>query len=106
MNISIFVLIICLTILAAMAFCETAYSHDPYSGWRQRNGVSCCNGDDCRATTAHQADDGTWMAWDGKQYLPVPDGRLLPTDLAGDGRSHICERDGTVYCFSPGQIRG
>lgn len=85
-----------------------AWAHDPYSTWQQPDvpGMSCCNRDDCRPTRAYLGDDGRWRAWDGLGWLVVPPGKMLPTDLAGDGRSHLCERGGRVLCFTPGQVRG
>jgi hypothetical protein len=45
-------------------------------------------------------------AWSGALWLLVPQERVLPTDYAGDGRSHLCEKEGFIYCFTPGEIRG
>ncbi|MFO1081853.1 MAG: hypothetical protein U1E23_14640 [Reyranellaceae bacterium] len=65
-----------------------AYAHDPYGSWRQPDNpaVSCCNGQDCRPTRAYLGEDGRWRAW--------------------DGRSHLCEAGGHVYCFSPTSPKG
>lgn len=57
---------------------------------------------DCRPTRAYLENDGLWRAWNGAEWLVVPRDRVLPTDLAGDGRSHLCSRDTFVFCFSPG----
>lgn len=80
-----------------------AAAHDPYSTWMQPDapGMSCCHGQDCRPTRAYLGEDGHWRAWDGRQWLVVPSRKLLPTDHAGDGRNHLCERAGRVLCFSP-----
>ena len=85
-----------------------ARAHDPYSTWTAPDnpGLSCCNSSDCRPTRAYMGDDGLWRAWDGINWLTIPPGRVLPTDYAGDGRNHLCEKMGAVYCFSPGQPRG
>lgn len=82
-----------------------ALAHDPYSEWHAPDnpGLSCCNGDDCRPTRAWLGDDGRWRAWDGLGWIIIPPGRVLPTDYAGDGRAHLCEKLGAVYCFSPSQ---
>lgn len=81
--------------------------HDIYKDWSQPDNphVSCCNDKDCRPTRAYLTDEG-WRAWNGRAWLLIPPNRVLPTDHAGDGRSHLCEMDGHVYCFSPGQVRG
>ena len=68
-------------------------------------GTSCCNNADCRPTRAFVDGEGRWRAWTGSAWLIVPQERMLPADYAGDGRSHLCENDGFVYCFSPGEIR-
>jgi hypothetical protein len=85
-----------------------AWAHDPYSSWRKPDNpaVSCCHGIDCRPTRAFMGEDGRWRAWDGLGWVIVPPGTVLPTDLAGDGRSHLCERAGRVLCFSPTTPKG
>lgn len=81
--------------------------HDAYKEWKQPGtGASCCNDADCRPTRAYMGDDGLWRAWDGHRWLTVPADKVLPTDHAKDGRSHFCEMNGVVFCFSPGQVRG
>lgn len=84
-----------------------AEMHDVYKNWHPPKNpyVSCCNNADCRPTRAFLADDGHWRAWNGSTWLVIPSERVLPTDYAGDGRSHLCEQEGYVYCFTPGQIR-
>jgi len=85
-----------------------AEMHDIYKGWHPPGNpfTSCCNDADCRPTRAFVDDDGRWRAWNGSGWLIVPQERVLPADHAGDGRSHLCEREGFVYCFTPGEIRG
>ena len=82
--------------------------HDIYQNWHPplNPGTSCCNDADCRPTRAIVDDQGQWRAWNGSAWLIVPQERVLPTDYAGDGRSHLCEKEGFVYCFAPGEIRG
>lgn len=90
---------------AIAAIKRPAHGHDIYSDWRVPNNpaVSCCNNSDCRPTRAYKEDDGLWRAWDGHGWLVVPAERLLPTDLAKDGRAHLCEKGGWIYCFSPSE---
>jgi hypothetical protein len=94
------------TIVLAMIV-SPVVAHDIYKDWRQPDNpnVSCCNDKDCRPTRAYLTDEG-WRAWNGQVWLLIPKERVLPTDYAGDGRSHLCESSGHVYCFSPGQPRG
>ena len=88
-------------------------NHDWYEKLKQPGtGFSCCNGTingvegDCRPTRAFVDGEGHWRAWNGSAWLMVPQERVLPADYAGDGRSHLCEKQGFVYCFTPGEIRG
>jgi hypothetical protein len=85
-----------------------AEMHDIYRHWYPpiNPDSSCCDNSDCRPTRAYLDDDGNWRAWNGSNWLVVPQDRLLPTDHAGDGRSHLCEKQGFVFCFTPGQVRG
>jgi hypothetical protein len=82
-----------------------AEHHDEYKTWRNvETGVSCCSARDCRSTTARPGVDG-WEAWDGHGWLAIPEGALLPFH-ARDGRSHLCEINGQVFCFTPAETRG
>jgi hypothetical protein len=94
--------------VAIAALHKPARGHDIYRGWSPPGNpkTSCCNDADCRPTRAYLGDDGLWRAWNGQTWLVVPPDRVLPTDLAGDGRSHLCEQGSFIYCFSPGQPRG
>ena len=85
-----------------------AQMHNIYKDWHPplNPKTSCCNNSDCRPTRAFVDDTGQWRAWNGIAWLPVPSERVLPEDYAGDGRSHLCEKEGFIYCFSPGEIRG
>jgi hypothetical protein len=85
-----------------------AQMHDVYEHWHppQNPGTSCCNNADCRPTRAFVDGEGQWRAWNGSAWLLVPQERVLPANYAGDGRSHLCEKEGFVYCFTPGEIRG
>ena len=84
-----------------------AEMHDSYKAWHPPGNpkTSCCNNADCRPTRAYVDENGTWRAWNGLFWLVVPPERVLPTDFAGDGRSHLCENAGHVYCFTPAPPR-
>jgi hypothetical protein len=81
--------------------------HDVYRHWHppKNPDTSCCSNADCRPTRAYIDADGNWRAWNGQDWLVVPQERLLPTDFAGDGRSHLCESHGFIFCFTPGEMR-
>ena len=84
-----------------------AEMHDVYKAWHPPDNprTSCCNNADCRPTRAYVDENGIWRAWNGLLWLVVPPERTLPTDFAGDGRSHLCESKGYIYCFTPGPPR-
>ena len=84
-----------------------AEMHDVYKAWHPPDNpkTSSCNNADCRPTRAYVDDNGTWRAWNGLLWLVVPPDRVLPTDFAGDGRSHLCESKGYIYCFTPAPPR-
>lgn len=92
-----------------------AQGHDMYRTWSPPNNpkTSCCNAHtpenpagDCRPTRAYMHDDGLWRAWNGYLWLTVPPDKVLPTDFAGDGRSHLCEKGTHIYCFAPTTPKG
>jgi len=84
-----------------------AEMHDLYKTWHppDNSKTSCCNNADCRPTRAYVDENGIWRAWNGLRWLVVPPDRTLPTDFAGDGRSHLCENKGYIYCFAPASPR-
>ncbi len=87
------------------AFAENAHSHDPYTEWKTRNGISCCHGRDCAPATAELDDNGNWIARQNGQTYFVPPHAVLPIQ-SPDGRSHACVIGGNVICFVPGEVRG
>ncbi len=98
-------LLVGIVVAAILLFGEGANSHDIYGDWHPPNNpkTSCCSNSDCRPTRAYVDQEGRWRAWNGTLWLIVPGDRVLPTDLAGDGRSHLCEKAEFIYCFSPGE---
>lgn len=120
MNLTIYVLFIMVLALGAVIASKQArpqsgthgdghaQGHDIYKHWSPPGNAqtSCCNDSDCRPTRAYLDGDGRWRAWNGTLWLIVPWERVLPTDHAKDGRSHLCEKGEFVYCFTPGQVRG
>ena len=82
-----------------------AQNHDWYKDLRQPDiGSRCCNGSvdgqrgDCRPTQSFLGDDGQYRAWDGREWLVVPSGKVIvmPTPDRGN---HLCETYGKVFCF-------
>ena len=87
-----------------------AENHNMYEDWKRPDvGGSCCNAQsaddpdgDCRPTTAYIGDDGRWRARikpGPSGFVVVPPNKIL--NRAADGRCHICERLGAVFCFQP-----
>ena len=87
-----------------------AENHNMYKDWNRPDvGGSCCSAQtpddpagDCRPTTAYLGDDGWWRA----RIKPGPNGfAVVPPNKilkrSGDGRCHVCERNGSVLCFQP-----
>ncbi len=82
-----------------------AEHHDQYEQWKQPdNGASCCNNADCRPTRARMTDRETWEAWNGYRWIPIPPLKVLRMQ-SPDGRSHLCESNGAVFCFLPGDTK-
>jgi hypothetical protein len=83
-----------------------ARAHDPYTEWKvPGTTVSCCNRNDCRPTRARMTDAETWQAWDGARWVDIPPDRVLQFP-SPDGRVHLCEANGTIYCFMPTGPKG
>lgn len=86
-----------------------AQHHDWYRQLLTPQGFSCCNGDtadkvgDCRPVQAEPRDDGSWWAFFGGRWQPVPPDRILADRLNRVPlHAHICEQDGYVRCFLKG----
>lgn len=84
-----------------------AGNHDWYRALTTPHGYSCCKGGeiggDCRPVQARSREDGTWEAFFGGEWQPVPSERILPDRLNRVPlHAHICEQDGYVRCFLRG----
>lgn len=85
-----------------------AQHHDWYKDLRQPDiGSRCCNGTvdgkqgDCRPALSFLGDDGLFRAWDGREWLVVPKGKVI-TMPTPDRGNHLCETYGKVFCFITG----
>lgn len=95
-----------------------AANHDQYRNWSTHSGASCCKArveredgqitGDCRPTHARYMTDH-WEAWNGDMWLYIPAEAMAPYAQipahTEDGRSHLCEVNGYVYCFVPAEPR-
>src|SRR5215468_7587798 len=71
--------------IALLCLSSTVLAHDIYSGFRDRNGHLCCNGQDCRPVEAMLLPNGSY-------YLPSTD-EVIPADMvtpSPDNRFHHC----------------
>jgi hypothetical protein len=100
-------------ILVSLLMAAPANAHDIYHGWTAWDGGSCCSErkekdghvtGDCRPARAVQDMEGNWIAYsDGREYR-IPPQAVRPIK-SPDGRSHICEMHGHIFCFVPGEVR-
>lgn len=90
-----------------------ARAHDHYTHWLQPGtAASCCNekrtenGEvtgDCYPTVAELRKGAWWARRDTGQWIEIPDSRVLRElnpDETGQA-AHLCESNGSVYCFVP-----
>lgn len=65
---------------------------------------SCCNTMDC-SPAEYRFSGGDWFArkagTDG-QFVKIPENTIEHERDTPDGRSHLCARGESVYCFIPG----
>jgi hypothetical protein len=63
---------------------------------------SCCGGMDCYPTQAEYR-GGQWWALrrEDKEWIPVPNERVIRDEISPDGRAHLCATVTFVYCFIP-----
>lgn len=98
-----FIIAVLLGIIGYMSM-KIARAHDPYTDWKvPGTAVSCCDQRDCRPTRARMTANETWQAWDGDRWVDIPSNRVLRMQ-SPDGRSHLCEAHGAVFCFVAGPV--
>jgi hypothetical protein len=63
---------------------------------------SCCGNMDCYPTRA-EFKQGQWWALrrEDKQWIPVPNERVIKNEVSPDGRAHLCATLYFTYCFIP-----
>jgi hypothetical protein len=103
-----------LILLLVLLFPPAAKAHDQYTEWKTETGASCCNEQktdanghttgDCRPVRAYQDEKGNWIAIENGVEYDIPPTKVLPIK-SPDGRSHLCETMGYVFCFVPGEVR-
>ncbi len=76
-----------------------------YSTWQMpdNRAISCCHNEDCSPAES-KMENGQWFARKvGREdWLTVPPQKIERERDSPDGRSHLCSRGQTVYCFEPG----
>lgn len=76
-------------ICAVPAVGHQADGGQDYSKFRQRNGSSCCNAQDCRPVRYQVRPDGSVLMFpDGQPVVVVP--QLLNEQPSDDGHAHWC----------------
>lgn len=80
--------------------------HEPYGSWKNpTTDASCCDNRDCRLTRARMYEDERWEAEASPgRWIKIPPANVLRMK-SPDGRSHLCEMNGAVFCFVPGEVR-
>lgn len=103
-HVALLFLFVLLLGLGIMQFGGPARAHDQYHDWKiPGTTTSCCNDRDCRPTSAWQDINGGWWVRTNGQDISIPERVILPKQP--DGRCHICEANGTVFCFAPCDVR-
>lgn len=98
-----------IAVAATVLFAYTAHSHDIYSEWKTKNGVSCCSSQalnphhgDCaplpdtrlrvRGTGVEVEIEGEWVAVEQDKIRPY---------TPPDGGHHLCHKGKHVLCLVP-----
>jgi hypothetical protein len=79
-----------------------AQTGQDYTKYRQRNGMSCCSGHDCRPTRYELRPDGSLVMFPEGRAISIPGDRVTE-DPSDDGLAHWCgvlHRNGgaTTFC--------
>ena len=90
-----------LLLTVSPGYAHKAASGQDYSKYRQPNGMSCCNDEDCRPVDYSLGLDGKLLMYPGGRRIEVP--RSLVNPLASeDGKGHWCgilSESGDVMTF-------
>jgi hypothetical protein len=76
-----------------------------YQDWERPDqpGVSCCSDKDCAPAEARMV-NGKWQAKRATDatWIDVPEAKIERRRDSPDGRNHLCEAYGMVFCFIAG----
>lgn len=86
-------LFVAVLMFASMAQAHVSRTGQDYGKFRQKSGLPCCDGKDCRPTTYHLNGDGSVVMFPDGNRVVIPRGDLhqMPSE---DGHAHWC---GVVY---------
>lgn len=88
-------------VLALPGVAHEAVTGQDYSKFRQRNGASCCSGQDCRPVRYQIRPDGAVVMFPNDRPVVVPQNRLNE-QFSDDGFAHWCgviAPGGNAYTF-------
>ena len=87
--------------LLAASF-SAASAHDIYTGVKGRDGLLCCGGNDCAATTYREQAGRFEFLTREQRWVPIPEDRITFLPVPGDPPSnethhaHLCYRPATA----------
>ncbi len=86
--------------LAAASFC-TVNAHDIYTGVHGKNGMLCCGGNDCAATSFRERGGRYEFLTREQEWIAIPEERITFLPIPGDPpnddshHAHLCYRPAT-----------
>ena len=72
--------------------CSSVQAHDPYTDFKNYEGISCCGGYDCHLLSEENLrinEDGTFEVREDGEWFLVPEPHIL-RDQSPDGQAHSC----------------
>lgn len=93
--------LVALAIVGLLA--RQASAHDIYTGLRSKQGLLCCGGNDCAATTYRESGGTFEFLTREQEWIGIPEERIqflpIPGDAASNDshRAHMCYRAATEF---------
>jgi hypothetical protein len=86
-----------------VASCGASAAHDIYTGVRNKNGLLCCGGNDCAATSYREQGGRFEFLTREQQWIEIPEERIIFLPIPGDPptndshHAHLCYRSATDF---------